>query len=397
MNLHRITFGFSLFYIVGFVWVYGSESCFSAMEAANLSVSDNLISEELDEPDSAPLKTKKDIDFGEEYLLANTTPKPRKPPAPILALPYHGQPNPDGAHTLVNVHDLFKTSPNDSSCRKYSNANIFNDGTFEITPALVSFPGSGNSWLRIMLAALTGMFVNAIYPEKVNLANGSYGVIIPQDCRCTLLKKNHDFPIFTALSNQWAMKKSKNAPKINISFTETVTQFDGNAIFVIRNPFKAIISYRNFQFGVMSGMAPADAFNHNLKFIQGRMGWDRWVTYSTARWETLAVTWIRNLNRGGVVYYENLKKDPESELRRLLKMLSFPSVDEERMRCVVQYNQANSFKRNETGRNHAENPYTKVQAITILRAIDNVQIALKERGLDPLPVADYELIDLSKY
>jgi len=43
------------------------------------------------------------------------------------------------------------------------------------------------------------------------------------------------------------------------------------------------------------------------------------------------------------------------------------------------------------------NPYTKVQAITILRAIDNVQIALKERGLDPLPVADYELIDLSKY
>ena len=33
----------------------------------------------------------------------------------------------------------------------------------------------------------------------------------------------------------------------------------------------------------------------------------------------------------------------------------------------------------------------------ILRAIDNVQIALKERGLDPLPVADYELIDLSKY
>ena len=37
------------------------------------------------------------------------------------------------------------------------------------------------------------------------------------------------------------------------------------------------------------------------------------------------------------------------------------------------------------------NPYTKVQAITILRAIDNVQIALKERGLDPLPVADYEL------
>ena len=84
------------------------------------------------------------------------------------------------------------------------------------------------------------------------------------------------------------------------------------------------------------------------------MGWDSWVTYSTARWETLAVTWIRNLKRGGVVYYENLKKDPESELRRLLKMLSFPSVDEERMRCVVQYNQANSFKRKEIGHKHAK-------------------------------------------
>ena len=101
------------------------------------------------------------------------------------------------------------------------------------------------------------------------VANGSYGVIIPQDCRCTLLKKNHDFPLFKALHKQRVMKKSENAPKLNISFTETVTQFDGNAIFVIRNPFKAFISYRNFQFGVMSGMAPADAFNHNLKFIQG--------------------------------------------------------------------------------------------------------------------------------
>ena len=168
MKRRRII-GFSLFVIVGFVWVYGSESSFSAMEDANLSVSDNLISEELDEPDSAPLKTKKDIELGEEYLLENTTPKPRKPPAPILALPYHGQPNPDGAHEIVNVHDLFVKSPSDSNCRKYSNANIFNDGTFEITPALVSFPGSGNSWLRIMLAALTGMFVDAIYPEKVNL------------------------------------------------------------------------------------------------------------------------------------------------------------------------------------------------------------------------------------
>ena len=110
----------------------------------------------------------------------------------------------------------------------------------------------------------------AISPSFLLLvANGSYGVIIPQDCRCTLLKKNHDFTIFRALSNQWAMKKSKNAPKLNISFTETVTQFDGNAIFVIRNPFKAIISYRNFEFGVMSGMAPSDAFNHSLKLIQG--------------------------------------------------------------------------------------------------------------------------------
>ena len=46
---------------------------------------------------------------------------------------------------------------------------------------------------------------------------------------------------------------------------QEVEHFRGDGILVIRNPFKAILSYRNFAFGGnMAGLAPAEAFSHGL-------------------------------------------------------------------------------------------------------------------------------------
>lgn len=43
---------------------------------------------------------------------------------------------------------------------------------------------------------------------------------------------------------------------------QEVDHFRGDGILVIRNPFKAILSYRNFAFGGnMAGLAPAQAFS----------------------------------------------------------------------------------------------------------------------------------------
>ena len=84
-----------------------------------------------------------------------------------------------------------------------------------------------------------------------------------------------------------------------------------------------------------------------------RPTWDEWVSENILVWETVATTWIRNMKRGGVVYYENLRGDTESELRRVLKMLSFP-LDEERLNCVLQHKDRNPFKRRKNNQTKIE-------------------------------------------
>ena len=68
------------------------------------------------------------------------------------------------------------------------------------------------------------------------------------------------------------------------------------------------------------------------------LAWDYWVTSAIVSWETLAITWIGNLKRGGVVYYEKLVHHPNEELRRALKMLGMENIDENRLICTLKYN-----------------------------------------------------------
>jgi len=212
--------------------------------------------------------------------------------------------------------------------------------------------------------------------------------MIPQDCGCTLMKKTHDFSLNRILHLKIRTSSSRDF------LYDGIRQCDGDGILLIRNPFKAIISYRNFAFGYMSGMAPASAFSqeHRLNIPpRPAQNWDNWVASAIVSWETLAIIWIRNLKRGGVIYYEKLRDNTESELRRMLKLLSFPHVDEERLQCVLRHKNDNSLKRKDTGRNHKKNPFNKSQTLLILQSIQRVQLALKERNLDPLPVEQYEI------
>lgn len=72
--------------------------------------------------------------------------------------------------------------------------------------------------------------------------------------------------------------------------------------------------------------------------------WNRFVNRSVVGWETLATVWIRGLERGGVIYYEQLRHNTRSELIRLAKMMGI-TYDEERLNCVLKHSEDNSFKR----------------------------------------------------
>ena len=130
----------------------------------------------------------------------------------------------------------------------------------------------------------------------------------------------------------------------------------------------------------------------------------------------LATVWIRGLKRGGVVYYEKLRRNTRTQLLRMAEMLGIPDVNKDRLDCVLRHNQDNSFKRSESGSKNypkycrfnthihvvlhnnsffffypcVQESFTESQHLLILKSIQNVQLALKERGFDPLPVELYD-------
>ena len=76
-----------------------------------------------------------------------------------------------------------------------------------------------------------------------------------------------------------------------------------------------------------------------------KLVWDGFIARSVASWELLATIWIRGLKEGGVIYYEDLRRDTEVELVKLIKMIGVSTIDQDRLNCVIRHNKNNSFKR----------------------------------------------------
>lgn len=73
-----------------------------------------------------------------------------------------------------------------------------------------------------------------------------------------MLQKTHDFSLDADLYNL-----------LDSNRTYTLDKFKSKGILIIRNPFEAIHSYRNFAFTGMTGAAPETAFTGTCKqFIQ---------------------------------------------------------------------------------------------------------------------------------
>ena len=69
------------------------------------------------------------------------------------------------------------------------------------------------------------------------------------NCGCTLIQKTHDFSLNDDL---YYLPYSKR--------THSLEQFNHNGILIIRNPFRAILSYRNFENGGLEGPTSEEQF-----------------------------------------------------------------------------------------------------------------------------------------
>ena len=80
-------------------------------------------------------------------------------------LPFPGWPRTDRAHKISPREKEFMTE----ACLKFSGIYTYEKGSRINTPAMVSFPGSGNTWLRYLLNMMTGIYSDSIYNEYVRL------------------------------------------------------------------------------------------------------------------------------------------------------------------------------------------------------------------------------------
>lgn len=112
-----------------------------------------------------------------------------------------------------------RTKPKDSICH-------FINGSHRPAVALVSFPGSGNTWVRGILEVATGICTGAIYCDISLRAQGFIGERIQSGS--VLVVKTH------SSAATWLR-----------SHLGTRAAYFGSAIFIVRNPLEALVAEWN--------------------------------------------------------------------------------------------------------------------------------------------------------
>ena len=114
-----------------------------------------------------------------------------------------------------------RTTPKDSMCH-------FIDGSHRPPVALVSFPGSGNTWVRGILEAATGICTGAIYCDTSLRSQGFIGENL-QSGSVLVVKTHGSAAMWLGLQLRRSKRKG----------------YFGSAIFIVRNPLNALVAEWN--------------------------------------------------------------------------------------------------------------------------------------------------------
>jgi len=193
-------------------------------------------------------------------------------------------------------------------CVEEYGGGFFKPNTFKRKKALISFPKSGSLFTRGLVLAAFGMLIHQIFdhgrlsePNQLNYTS----------CDCFMLQKDHDI----------GLPGSKES---RIKF------YHSEAILLIRNPFECIIHSRVHE---KNRIIKEPHILKNL-FIENK-GWGKFVVERIRLWENLYTHWIKGMKRGGIVYYERLEADTETELLRLGGLMGFTWIDKNRLDCAL--------------------------------------------------------------
>ena len=158
---------------------------------------------------------------------------------------------------------------------------------------------------------------------------------------------------------------------------EHVETFEGRAVVIVRNPYKAIVSYWNYIHSGQLGIATEESFNSD-KFVE-------FVFRGALRWFELIEDWIKFGKDVYFIFYENMLDSPTEEARKLLQYLGLP-VDENRISCLL---------RDYSGKFHREQeqraiPFTTDHHRLLRIMIEKANKIIRDNTRTWLPIEKYQ-------
>ncbi|XP_064112414.1 sialate:O-sulfotransferase 1-like isoform X2 [Macrobrachium nipponense] len=216
---------------------------------------------------------------------------------------------------------------------------------------LVSYPRSGNSWVRYLIEGASGIFTGSKYGNQMLVKMGFLGEDISFKSRRTIINKIH----------KNSRKKVRDYSKV---------------VLLIRNPAKSIVSYWNYN----NNKKGPKRITHNVTADSYKTeGFKKFVKTCIGGWTTVAADRLTFSRKLLVVPYEYLLENPIAQVRRILRFLSVPE-DEGRLACLSRHTEGPA-----KGLQRKVDPYTEEQRKLMAQRVSEIQKLLKSRNMDPLP------------
>ena len=184
--------------------------------------------------------------------------------------------------------------------------------------ALVSYPGSGNTWMRYLLQQSTGILTGSVFPDP-SLKKSGFGEGINN--QSVIVVKTH-----------------------NIGITRNKGKFD-RAVLLVRDPFDAILAQFNWiQSKSHIGHATEDKFHGKgwssfaKNWVPGCSSFECFAKKEVKRWTELNMSCLNLFKKKQqhfiAISYEDLIQNPEKELSKVLQFLDI-KISDESMRCTI--------------------------------------------------------------
>ena len=185
---------------------------------------------------------------------------------------------------------------------------------------LVSFPGSGNTWTRLLIEEVTGYYTGSVYFDK-SLYNGGF-IGEKENIRdgTTIVVKNHDLSNYHVLG----LRDAKGI------------------LLLVRNPYDAILAEFNRQQSENNGHNTKHTGRASMEQFN-KTNWFQSVQELSSEWFNLYSKHVEQSKANRVpliiIFYENLKINSTHQMERILNFMNehydfFPKDGLRRLKCL---------------------------------------------------------------